>query len=47
MCFSNVDGSCLDSKGASIGILIMWDWRVLEKVEEFVGEFLPSRLLFF
>lgn len=37
---SNVDWCCLDSKGDSIGILIMWDCRVVEKVEECVGEFL-------
>jgi hypothetical protein len=32
-----VDMCCLDSRGASNGILIMWETRVVEKIEECVG----------
>jgi hypothetical protein len=31
-------GVCLDSSGASRGILIMWDKRVVEKVDVCVGD---------
>ena len=34
-----MDWCCLDSNGASRGILIMWDNRVVEKVEECVGAY--------
>jgi len=34
-----VDWCCLDSRGAFGGILIMWDRRVVEKIDECVGEF--------
>jgi hypothetical protein len=34
-----VDWYCLDSRGASGGILIVWDRRVVEKIDEWVGEF--------
>jgi hypothetical protein len=34
-----VDWCCLDSRGASSGVLIMWDRRVVEKINECVGEF--------
>jgi hypothetical protein len=34
-----VDWCCLDSCGASGGILIMWDKRVVEKVDVCVGVF--------
>ena len=34
-----VDWLCLDSLGASGGILIMWDSRVVEKVDEAMGHF--------
>ena len=34
-----VDWLCLDSLGTSEGILIMWDSRVVEKVDEAVGRF--------
>ena len=36
---SHVDWCWLDSIGASGGILIMWDNRVVEKVEECVGDY--------
>jgi hypothetical protein len=32
-----VDWVCLDSCGASGGILILWDKRVLEKIEDCYG----------
>jgi hypothetical protein len=34
---SHVDWSCLDSSGASRGILILWDKRVVEEVDECEG----------
>jgi exonuclease III len=34
-----VDWCCLDSCGASGGILIMWDKRLVEKVDVCLGEF--------
>jgi exonuclease III len=34
---NHVDWCCLDSSGASGGILIMWDKRVVEKVDVCVG----------
>jgi hypothetical protein len=34
-----VDWCCLDSSGASGGILIMWDNRVVEKVDVCVGAY--------
>jgi hypothetical protein len=34
-----VDCCCLDSRGASSGILLMRDRRVMKKVEECVGEY--------
>jgi hypothetical protein len=34
-----VDWCCLDTSGASCGILLMWDSRVVEKVKECVGEY--------
>ena len=37
-----VDWLCLDSIGASGGIILMWDTRVVEKVEEVVGQFSVS-----
>ena len=37
-----VDSLCLNSKGASGGIIIMWDTRVVEKVEEAVGHYSVS-----
>jgi hypothetical protein len=37
--FHHVDWCCLDFRGASCGVLIMWDRRVEEKIEECVGEF--------
>jgi hypothetical protein len=36
---NHVDWCCLDSSGASRGILIMWDKRVVEKVDVCLGEF--------
>jgi len=36
---NHVDWCCLDSCGASGGILIMWDKRVVEKIDVCVGEF--------
>jgi predicted RNA-binding protein len=36
---SHVNWFCLDSNGASGGMLIMWDNRVVEKVEECVGAY--------
>jgi hypothetical protein len=35
----HVDWCCLCSSGALGGILIMWDRRVVEKIDKFVGEF--------
>jgi hypothetical protein len=32
-----VDWWCLDSRGASSGILFMWDKKVVEKIDECVG----------
>jgi hypothetical protein len=32
-----VDWCCLDSRGASGGVLLMWYGRVVEKINEFVG----------
>ena len=37
-----VDWLCLGSVGASGGILLMWDRRVVENVEEAVGHFSVS-----
>ena len=37
-----IDWSYLGSKGASGGILLMWDQRVVEKIEEAVGHFSVS-----
>jgi len=34
-----VDWCYLASCGASCGILLMWDMRLVEKIEEYVGEF--------
>jgi exonuclease III len=34
-----VDWSCLNFRGASSGVLIMWDIRVVEKIDLCVGEF--------
>jgi exonuclease III len=34
---NHVDWVCLDSSGTSGGILIMWDKKVVEKVDECVG----------
>jgi exonuclease III len=36
---NHVDWCCLDSNGASGGILIMWDNRVVEKVDVCLGVF--------
>jgi exonuclease III len=36
---NHIDWCTLDSSGASGGILIMWDTRVVEKVDECVEEF--------
>ena len=41
-CCRYVDWLCLDSIGASGGILLMWDTRVVEKTEEAVGQFSVS-----
>ena len=38
----HVDWSYLGSCGASGGVLLMWDTRVVNKVEEAVGRFLVS-----
>jgi hypothetical protein len=35
----HVDWCCLDSKGALGGVLIMWDRRIVEKIDECMGEF--------
>jgi hypothetical protein len=35
----HVDWCCLDSRGALGGILITWNRRVVEKIDECVGEF--------
>jgi hypothetical protein len=37
-----VDLICLGSTGASGGILLMWDRRVVEKIEECVGRFVVA-----
>ena len=37
-----IDWLYMGSKGASGGILLMWNQRVVEKVEEAVGHFLVS-----
>ena len=37
-----IDWLYLGSKGASRGILLMWDQRVVEKIEEAVGHFSVS-----
>jgi len=34
------DWCCLDSRGAFDGILLMWNRRVVEKIDECVGEFI-------
>lgn len=34
-----MDWYCLNSRGASSGVLLMWDRRVVEKIEECVGKF--------
>jgi hypothetical protein len=39
---NHVDWCCLDSCGASGGILIMWDKRVVEKVDVCLGETLSK-----
>lgn len=40
-CAANMWNSvCLNSRGASIRIMLMWDRRVVEKFEECVGELL-------
>ena len=36
----HVDWCCLASKGASSNILIMWNRRVVEKIDECVGKFI-------
>jgi hypothetical protein len=33
-----VDWCCLDSRGASCGVLILWDRRAVEKINKCVGE---------
>ena len=38
----HVDWSVLGSCGASGGVLVMWDTRVVNKMEEAVGRFLVS-----
>ncbi|KAG6668612.1 hypothetical protein CIPAW_01G183000 [Carya illinoinensis] len=35
----HVDWVCLASNGVLGGIVVMWDWRVVEKVEDFVGQY--------
>jgi hypothetical protein len=37
-----VDWIYLESTGASRGILLMWDRRVVEKIEECVGRFVVA-----
>ena len=37
-----MDWACLGSVGASGGILVMWDRRVVEKVEEAIGQYSVS-----
>jgi hypothetical protein len=37
-----VDWCYSASRGAFSGILLMWDWRIVEKIEECVGEFTVS-----
>jgi hypothetical protein len=37
---SHADWCCLDSTGGSGGILLMWDRRVVERIEEYVGKYL-------
>ena len=37
--FPYIDWLYLGSEGASGGILLMWDRRVVEKIEEAVGHF--------
>lgn len=37
--YQYVGWSYLASKGALGGVLVMWDMRAVERVEEFVGEF--------
>jgi hypothetical protein len=37
--FHHVDWCCLDFRGATGGVLITWDRRVEEKIEECMGEF--------
>jgi hypothetical protein len=39
-----VDWCYLDSRGASNGVLIMWDRRVVEKIDECVGILLGCHL---
>ncbi|KAG2671361.1 hypothetical protein I3760_14G131900 [Carya illinoinensis] len=40
--YTYVDWVYLAAKGASGGILVMWDRRVVEKIEEFVGVYLVA-----
>jgi exonuclease III len=41
----HVDWCCLDSSRASGGILLMWDRKVVEKIDECVGSLLLLALL--
>jgi hypothetical protein len=38
----HVDCVYLGSRGASGGILLMWDKRVVEKIEEYVGQYVVA-----
>ena len=42
-----VDWCSLGAQGASGGILLMWDKRVMEKVEDWVGCFTVAGCMFF
>lgn len=40
--YQHVDWRCFDSRGASGGILLMWDRRVVKKIEKCVWEFVVA-----
>jgi hypothetical protein len=40
--YQYVDWYCLNSRGTSSGILLMWDRKVVEKVEQCVGMFVVA-----
>ena len=35
--YSHADWCCLDSRGTSHGVLLMWNRRMVEKIKECVG----------